>query len=143
MKIVKYGKGMKLKKGYLTECGCCHTVFIAAPTDVEFLWRNDDPVEFPTPTYKTYCPVCGDTRIYQVKDDKKKKKHRKPRISIFALFTILLIMDAAALIISPASFGDNNMTVPRVVMIIILTLHLMIHIFTAAFSDKFKNDEND
>jgi hypothetical protein len=143
MKIVKYGKGMKLRKGYLTECECCHTVFIAAPTDVEFLWRNDDPVEFPTPTYKTYCPVCGETRIYQVKDDKKKKKHRKPRISIFALFTILLIMDAAALIISPASFGDDNMTVSRVVMIIILTLHLMIHIFTAAFSDKFKNDEND
>ena len=72
MKIVKYGKGMKLKKGYLTECECCHTIFMAAPTDVEFLWRNDDPVEFPTPTYKTYCPVCGETRIYQVKDDKKK-----------------------------------------------------------------------
>ena len=134
---------MKLKKGYLTECGCCHTIFIAAPTDVEFLWRNDDPVEFPTPTYKTYCPVCGDTRIYQVKDDKKKKKYRKPRISIFLLFAILLIMDAVALFISPSSFGDNNMTVSRVIIITILTLHFMIHIFTFAYSDKFKKDEND
>lgn len=79
MKIVKYGKGMKLKKGYLTECGCCHTVFIADPTDVEFLWRNDDPVEFPTPTYRTYCPVCGDSRIYQIKDNKKKKNKDKSK----------------------------------------------------------------
>lgn len=143
MKIVKYGKGMKLKKGYLTECGCCHTVFIAAPTDVEFLWRNDDPVEFPTPTYKTYCPVCGESRIYQIKDDKKKKKHRKPRISIFLLFAILLIMDVVALIISPASFGDDNMTVSRGIIITILTLQIIIHIFAGAYSDKFEKDKDD
>lgn len=143
MKIVKYGKGMKLKKGYLTECGCCHTVFIAAPTDVEFLWRNDESVEFPTPTYKTYCPVCGDTRIYQVKDDKKKKKHRKPRISIFLLFVILLIMDALALIISSSSFGDDNMTVPRGIIITILVLQLIIHILAGACSDIFEKDKDD
>ena len=132
MKIVEYGPGMKLRKGYLTECGCCHTTFIADPTDVEFLWRNDDPVEFPTPTYRTYCPVCGDTRIYQIKDDKKKKKHRKPRISIFLLFAVLLIMDTVALLISRTSFGDGNMTVSRGVILTILVLNFIIHIFTLA-----------
>lgn len=141
MKIVEYGPGMKLRKGYLTECGCCHTTFIADPTDVEFLWRNDDPVEFPTPTYRTYCPVCGDTRIYQIKDDKKKKKHRKPRISIFLLFAVLLIMDTVALLISRTSFGDGNMTVSRGVILTILVLNFIIHIFTLAYSDKFKKDE--
>ena len=140
MKIVKYGPGMKLKKGYLTECGCCHTIFLAAPTDVEFLWRNDDPVEFPTPTYRTYCPVCGDTRIYQVKDDEK-KKHRKPKISVIALFIILLILDMIAIFTVPFTFGNNDITVSRVITITILMLYPIIHIFACAYSDKFEKDE--
>jgi len=140
MKIVKYGPGMKLKKGYLTECGCCHTIFLAAPTDVEFLWRNDDPVEFPTPTYRTYCPVCGDTRIYQVKDDEK-KKHRKPKISVIALFIILLILDMIAIFTVPFTFGNNDITVSRVITIAILMLYPIIHIFACAYSDKFEKDD--
>jgi len=136
MKIIKYGKGMKLKKGYLTECGCCHTIFLAAPTDVEFLWKNDEPVEFPTPTYKTYCPICGDTRIYQVKDDGK-KKHRKPKISVIALFIILLILDMIAIFTVPFTFGNNDITVSRVITIAILMLYPIIHVIDFAYSDKF------
>ena len=141
MKIVKYGPGMKLRKGYLTECGCCHTTFIAAPTDVEFLWRNDDPVEFPTPTYRTYCPVCGDTRIYQVKDDEKKKKHCEPKILICLLFVILIIMDGVALIINPYSFRDDNMTVSQSIIEIILILHPIIHTIVGVYFGMFEKDK--
>jgi hypothetical protein len=141
MKIIRYGKGMKLKKGYLTECGCCHTIFLAAPTDVEFLWKNDDPVEFPTPTYRTYCPVCGDTRIYQVKDDEKKKKHRKPKISVIVLFIILLILDVITIFTVPFTFGGNDITVSRVIAIILLMVYPIIHTFCLCFSDIFEKDE--
>ena len=74
MKVIKYGRGMKCKRHYITECGNCHTIFDATPKEVEFLGRNDEPVEYPTPTYRTYCPVCGDTRIYEIKKKNKKQK---------------------------------------------------------------------
>lgn len=86
MKVIKYGRGMKCKRHYITECGNCHTIFDATPKEVEFLGRNDEPVEYPTPTYRTYCPVCGDTRIYEI----KKKKKSSNRMAIMFIIMILL-----------------------------------------------------
>jgi len=86
MKVIKYGTGMKCKRHYITECGNCHTIFDATPKEVEFLGRNDEPVEYPTPTYRTYCPVCGDTRIYEI----KKKKKSSNRMAIMFIIMILL-----------------------------------------------------
>lgn len=90
MKVIKYGRGMKCKRHYITECGNCHTIFDASPKEVEFLGRNDEPVEYPTPTYRTYCPVCGDTRIYEIK--KKKKSSNKMTI-MFIIMILLPLID--------------------------------------------------
>ena len=90
MKVIKYGMGMKCKRHYITECGNCHTIFDATPKEVEFLGRNDEPVEYPTPTYRTYCPVCGDTRIYDIK---KKKKSSKRMAIMFIIMILLPIID--------------------------------------------------
>jgi hypothetical protein len=91
MKVIKYGTGMKCKRHYITECGNCHTIFDATPKEVEFLGRNDEPVDHPTPTYRTYCPVCGDTRIYEIK--KKKKKSSNGIMIMFILLILLPIID--------------------------------------------------
>jgi len=123
MKIIKYGKGMKLKKGYLTECGCCHTIFMAAPTDVEFLWRNDDPVEFPTPTYRTYCPVCGDTRIYQIKDDKRRKLH----INDMLVVTISTVIITLLCEVLPGMTGSTIRILLNALVIILLVVILIAH----------------
>ena len=90
MKVIKYGTGMKCKRHYITECGNCHTIFDATPKEVEFLGRNDEPVEYPTPTYRTYCPVCGDTRIYEIK---KKKKSSNGIMIMFIIMILLPIID--------------------------------------------------
>ena len=124
MKIVKYGKGMKLRKGYLTECGCCHTIFMAAPTDVEFLWRNDDPVEFPTPTYRTYCPVCGDTRIYQVRDDKKKRKMHINDMLVITISTVIVTLLCEVL---PGMTGGTIRILLNALVIVLLVVILIAH----------------
>lgn len=93
MKVIKYGTGMKCKRHYITECGNCHTIFDATPKEVEFLGRNDEPVEYPTPTYRTYCPVCGDTRIYEIKKKNKKKKSSTGMMIMFIILILLPIID--------------------------------------------------
>lgn len=90
MKVIKYGTGMKCKRHYITECGNCHTIFDASPKEVEFLGHNDECVEYPTPTYRTYCPVCGDTRIYEIK---KKKKSSNGIMIMFIILILLPIID--------------------------------------------------
>ena len=93
MKVIKYGTGMKCKRHYITECGNCHTIFDASPKEVEFLGRNDEPTEYPTPTYRTYCPVCGDTRIYEIKKKKEKKKSSNGMMIMFIILILLPIID--------------------------------------------------
>lgn len=139
MKIVKYGPGMKAEKDFKIECSHCHSVFKASPFEVDFLTEDGEVSTHVTPIYKVTCPVCECSDKYT---SPQKKKHRKPKIPIFLLFTILVFLDAFALIISPAAFGDDNMTVPRGIIMTILTLRLIIHLFAGALSDKFEKDEN-
>lgn len=138
MKIVKYGPGMKAEKNYKIECSHCHSVFKASPFEVEFLTDDGELSTHFTPIYKVTCPVCEYTDKYKAP---QKKKHHKPRISIFLLFTILVLVDAIAMLICPFAFGDNDITVSRVIIITILTLYLIVHIFVGAYSDKFEKDE--
>lgn len=122
MKVIKYGRGMKCKRHYITECGNCHTIFDATPKEVEFLGRNDEPVEYPTPTYRTYCPVCGDTRIYEI----KKKKKSSTRMAIMFIIMILLpIIDMFCEYIP-----DNVGSFVRICIgMVILTLTLIVFLY--------------
>lgn len=115
MKVIKYGTGMKCKRHYITECGNCHTIFDATPKEVEFLGRNDECVEYPTPTYRTYCPVCGDTRIYEIK---KKKKSSNRMAIMFIIMILLPIIDMCCECIP----GDVGLAVRITVGIVILIL---------------------
>jgi len=122
MKIIKYGTGMKCKRHYITECGNCHTIFAASPKEVEFLGRDDEPVEYPTPTYRTYCPVCGDTRIYMV----KKKRRHPMRIAIIFLIMILLPIICMCCECIP---GDAGVIVRECILGLILSLTVIVFLW--------------
>ena len=123
MKVIKYGTGMKCKRHYITECGNCHTIFSASPKEVEFLGRNDECVEYPTPTYRTYCPVCGDTRIYEIK--KKKKKSSAVMEIMFIILILLPIIDMCCECIP----GDVGLLVRMIIGIVILILAVIVFLY--------------
>lgn len=125
MKVIKYGTGMKCKRHYITECGNCHTIFDASPKEVEFLGRNDECVEYPTPTYRTYCPVCGDTRIYEIKKKKKKKKSSAVMEIMFIILILLPIIDMCCECIP----GDVGLLVRMIIGIVILILAVIVFLY--------------
>lgn len=125
MKVIKYGTGMKCKRHYITECGNCHTIFDATPKEVEFLGHNDEPVDHPTPTYRTYCPVCGDTRIYEIKKKNKKKKSSTGMMIMFILLILLPIIDMCCECIP----GDVGLAVQVTVGIVILILTVTVFLY--------------
>lgn len=93
MKVLKYGFGMKPKKHYITKCHDCNSMFSASSVDVEFLDDKNNVVDHPTPKYRTYCPVCGHTQIFEI----QKRRLFKPIHDYEKLCTLTLV--AVALII--------------------------------------------
>ena len=131
MKIVKYGPGMKAEKNYKIECSHCHSVFKASPFEVDFLTEDGEVSTHATSIYKATCPVCEGTDKYQTP---QKKKHRKPKLSILALFVILIITDVFVMLTLPFAFGDDHITVSRVIVISIIALHIIMHTFMGGHS---------
>ena len=125
MKVIKYGRGMKCKRHYITECGNCHTIFDASPKEVEFLDSDDEPVEYPTPTYRTYCPVCGHTRIYTIK--KKNKKSSTKMAIMFIIMISLPIIDMICECI-PGNVGLMVRVSIGMVIVVLTTLVLLSYV---------------
>lgn len=87
MKVLKYGFGMKPKKHYITKCHDCNSTFSASSVDVEFLDDKNNVVDHPTPKYRTYCPVCGHTQIFDI----RKRRLFKPIHDYNTLYMLAVI----------------------------------------------------